>query len=553
MLRTHWQPCTGLILLSLALYLPGTAAIPPVDRDEAFYAQTSKQMLRSGDFVRPQFQEKPIGIYWLQSAAVRLAATGDSNIWPYRIPSILGALTAVLLTYWIGQYAFDRVIAFLGAALLASCALLTVLAHLAMIDAVLLACVVGAQGCLARLYFAATQGTIGAQRYALGFWVAQGLGILLKGPVLPLMSALTLGGLYTFDWRRTGDSSRSSTTRLVVRGLRWNWGIPLVLGIVLPWGLAIWAATSGAFYREAILGEILAKMVSGQKSHGAPPGYYLVIGMATFWPASLLVTVALRSAIHNRPQPGVRFCLAWLIPTWIFFALMPTKLPHYVAPVYPALALLVARAAVTVSTSSAPGFWPLLFWTGVLPWCVFTAVAATIAVAAPVLAGAGFDWISILPATAAAGFGAVAIGYLWRGRLKRTAVMTVIGAVAVFAPLLQWVLPSLDDLWLSRSAARAIAQQRDTAGRPRLVAAVGYQEPSLVFLVDTDITLTSTRSAASFLKEHENALVLISDDKLADFAAATQRLGVRPAEVWSADGINYTKGRRIRLRLFERR
>ena len=195
------DPRAFLMLLCLALYVPGLTTIPPVDRDEARFAQATKQMLASRDFIRPRFQtddrfKKPIGIYWVQSAAVVITGQAQRGaIWAYRLPSVLGALLAVWLTYWVGQSLFDRRVALLGASLLASSVLLVVEAHQATTDAVLLACVVAAQGCLAALYVDARRGHRGPASYAAGFWVAQGLGILVKGPIVPLVSGLTLATL----------------------------------------------------------------------------------------------------------------------------------------------------------------------------------------------------------------------------------------------------------------------------------------------------------------------------------------------------------------------
>jgi len=82
-----------LLLLCLILYAPGLTSIPPVDRDQARFAQATRQMLETGDFIRIRFQEevrnkKLIGIHWLQAAAVALFSTpGSTAIWPYRLPS----------------------------------------------------------------------------------------------------------------------------------------------------------------------------------------------------------------------------------------------------------------------------------------------------------------------------------------------------------------------------------------------------------------------------------------------------------------------------------
>src|SRR3712207_1859933 len=148
--RSHARLCAVLVLLSLACFLPGFTSLQPMDRDEPRFAQASKQMLETGDFVDIRFQnearhKKPVGSYWLQSAAVATAeALGAPNarttIAYYRMPSLLGALATVLLTYW-GALAFlTRREAFLAAAFMAASLILMVEARLAKTDAVLTAC-----------------------------------------------------------------------------------------------------------------------------------------------------------------------------------------------------------------------------------------------------------------------------------------------------------------------------------------------------------------------------------------------------------------------------
>src|SRR5215211_5106883 len=126
--RSHARLCAVLVLLSLVCFLPGFTTLQPMDRDEPRYAQASKQMLESRDFVDIRFQDearhkKPVGIYWMQSAVVAAAdAVGISDahrtIALYRIPSLLGALGTVLLTYWAALAFMGRRGAFLVAALM---------------------------------------------------------------------------------------------------------------------------------------------------------------------------------------------------------------------------------------------------------------------------------------------------------------------------------------------------------------------------------------------------------------------------------------------------
>ena len=139
------RPWAALILLCLALYLPGIAALPPFDRDESRFVQATRQMLDTGDFVQIRFQDearnkKPVGIHWLQAAAVSaLSEPASTALWPYRLVSALAATLAVLLTFLIGRTLLGAPAALLGAAASAGMLLLVVEAHLAKTDAALLA------------------------------------------------------------------------------------------------------------------------------------------------------------------------------------------------------------------------------------------------------------------------------------------------------------------------------------------------------------------------------------------------------------------------------
>src|SRR5665213_4042356 len=107
---SHARAIAFLALCGLLLFLPGFFNIPPVDRDEPRFAQATKQMVETGDLVDIRFQhevryKKPVGIYWLQAAVVESASAlglprAQVRIWLYRVPSLIGAIGAVLLTYW---------------------------------------------------------------------------------------------------------------------------------------------------------------------------------------------------------------------------------------------------------------------------------------------------------------------------------------------------------------------------------------------------------------------------------------------------------------------
>src|SRR5262249_15991441 len=143
-------------------FLPGFFSVPPVDRDEARFAQATKQMVESGDYVDIRFQDevrykKPVGLYWLQAGVGKTARAVDcrgprTTIWRYRLPCACGALGAVLLTYWAALAFVSRRAAVLAGLMMASCVLLGIERLIAKTDAMLLMTVVAAMGAMARAY-----------------------------------------------------------------------------------------------------------------------------------------------------------------------------------------------------------------------------------------------------------------------------------------------------------------------------------------------------------------------------------------------------------------
>ncbi len=361
---SHARALACLLTLSLLCMLPGFASLQPMDRDEPRFAQATKQMLETGDFVDIRFQDearykKPVGIHWLQAAAVEAGSAlgvpdARTAIALYRLPSLLGALAATLLTYWAALAFSGRREAFLAAALTGASVILSVEARLAKTDAVLLACCVAAMGALARVWLGRSRPRQPGRTVAI-FWIAVAAGILIKGPMVLLFTGLAA---LVLSWRE--KSGRW------LGGLRPAVGVATVLAAVLPWFLLIAWRSGGEFYRLAVGDDMLGKVTTGQQKHGAPPGFYLVAFFATFWPGAILAAIAVPFAWRERRDDRVLFLLAWIVPAWLLFEAVPTKLPHYVMPLYPAVAIGVAaavargprpasRTAASASTGRAHG------------------------------------------------------------------------------------------------------------------------------------------------------------------------------------------------------
>jgi 4-amino-4-deoxy-L-arabinose transferase-like glycosyltransferase len=528
-------------LLCAVLFAPGAGSLPPVDRDEPRYAQASRQMLESGDWIDIRFQDqprykKPAGIYWLQAvSAAAFGRPGTAEIWPFRIPSLLGAAAAVLLTAWTGAQLFSPNAGALAAVFLAASLLLNVQARLATTDAALLACAVAAFGALARAH-----GSASAERRRddLLFWGALGAGVLIKGPIILLAVAGTLLVLLAVE-RRAGWLRRLTTRR----------GVALMLAIAAPWLAAIALVAGGDFFAGAVGGELLGRVLVGQQAHGAPPGYHLAAFPLAFWPFSLLAGLALPWVWAHRRRPEVRFCIAWIVPTWILFELVVTKLPHYVLPVYPAIALLTAAAAeqgaIAATAAARPRFTRVL----AAVWVFLSLLIAVLIATAPLLLERRPDAVAIATGAVLAAAAPAAGILVCRARLAAAVAVVTVAALVVCAGAFGMVFPRLESLWLSRRAAELVERVRPC--RDTTVAAVGFHEPSLVFLLGRATKLVGVRGAARhLLADPACSLALLPPEDGPQLAAILDRAGVVPVAVGQVDGIGYSNGKRWRLTLY---
>jgi 4-amino-4-deoxy-L-arabinose transferase-like glycosyltransferase len=535
----------ALLLASLALFVPGRAQLPPIDRDESRYMEATAQMLEKGDYVDVRFQDKPrylqpAGIYWLEAAAVAaFGAPGTREPWAYRLPSLAGAVVAVLLTGWIGGTLFGANAGLLAGLLLGASVLLSVESRMATIDATLLAVVLTAQAVLLRVYLRRDGPEPTGRPVAALYWAALGVGLMLKGPVILLVSWGTILALLVSE-RRGGW----------LRRLHPAWGVPLMLAIVLPWCIAIWWVSDGAFFENAVGHNFLGKVATGQQAHGLPPGYYLAVFNGAFWPGSIFAVLALPFVWTERRRPAVRFLLCWIVPTWLVFELVATKLPHYVLQVYPAIACLAAGAAVT------PGAWrtgTTWRWIGRIYGVIWFATAAALAVAGPVLLAVleqRYDVLPILAALAVIVLTAGALGFVWRHRVWQAAGLASLAAMVLYGSTYGLVLPNLAAIWVSPRVAQAVAATRPCPDS--VVASSTFSEPSLVFLVGERTRLVNPAEAADHLAADKACnLALIGTRDIAAFTARLEAVGLKPVPRATISGVNYSTGRRLDLTLFQ--
>jgi 4-amino-4-deoxy-L-arabinose transferase-like glycosyltransferase len=527
-----------LAALTLALCLPGFRALPPVDRDEASFAQASRQMYQMGDYVDIRLHDaprhkKPVGLYWLQAGAV--AATGGAgadDIATYRMVSLSGALVAVLLTWRIAAGLIGPGPGLVAGILLAVSFLLGAEARLAKTDAVLLATVLAAQAVLARLWRAPDRPLPAWQ--AAAFWAALAAGALVKGPIGPMVVALTALALSLLG-RGAGW----------LRPLRPLPGLALFLALVLPWYVAITLRTDGAFWQASLGRDLLGKVAEGQESHGGVPGFFLATVWGGFWPSSLLLALALPAVVRLRREPAAVFCLAWALPTWAVFEAVPTKLVHYMLPILPALAIL---AALGWERTAAPlsALWRRAVAVALLALPV--AAFAALGIAAARL-GAVPPW----PFMAGAVLASAAGVFTWRALAAGLRAASVAGLVALSGALALGFYPGLariEAIWPSSAVARHRAGF-DLCDRPRLILS-GYGEPSVVFETERSVLLLPGAAAARAMAAAPCALAFVETREAAAFAAEAARTGLAARRIGHIEGMNLGSGRRVALDVLAR-
>ncbi len=589
-----WSACwrgagVVLMLLGLAVYLPGLLSIPPVDRDESRFAQASRTMLETGDFVVPRIQgkprlNKPPLIYWLQAGSARLLGDapgsdglgewGNGNIWVYRLPSVLCAIGTVLLTWRLGLRMFDPRAAALAGALLAVCPMVVWDAHQARADQLLLLTTTGAMHALF-VCWKHSQRVAGAARpsvmWPLIFWAWMGLGILAKGPVTPIIAILTI-----------------ITLSITSSSFRWWWslrpllGICVVAALVGPWVWLVTREVGWSNYWPIILKETIGRSTDAAESHWGPPGYHTLLLAVLFWPGSLLTLMSIGRAFRRgfaahsnatlaqagwfvrglnairaaRPaRASEAFLLAWVVPSWLLFEIIATKLPHYTMPLYPAIALLSARAVMAATAGSLPRVRSLGTRIGTAIWSGIGFFGLSLAMV--LLAAVGgirehlpesAPWLGLLYLLLLGGMTLLGVRAAARGRFLLAHVIGV-GAMASWCwIMLACIAPASRDLWISPRLVQAV--NASSPDRTAPVALIGYQEDSAILMLRDRAQRVDPAQLTDWITLHPTGIICIQK---APNTANPPQIPASHARSGTINGYNYSVGKRITIEVYHPR
>ena len=517
-----------LTVLAIALLWPGITRLPPLDREEARTAEATIEMLQpAGPALASPAPGvlRPVGDTSLQEAAVSLLSSpAQRDIWVNRVPGALAALAAVLLTYRIASVLYGATAGFVAGLLLALSVLLGAEARMATAGAPLLMLILLAQAALLEVWRrrdGPPPSVLEAWAAPSVFWMAIGFGLLLTEPTILLVPGGTLLGLAIVERRARW-----------MLALRPGFGVLIVLAILLP-----------------SVGDV-AGVAPGRHGVGLPPGSFLALFVLTFWPGSLFAARALPWVWSDRRRPETRFLLAWIVPSWVVFEAIATKLPQDVLPTYPAIATLTAGALCMPPVAArlgAVGRFLERSW-----GALWLAAGLALALAGPVL----MLWLA--PRVTALDLFAAMIAVVAVVQTSRQAkrpaprIALFFAAVAVLAislSTLMVVAPALQTIWLSPRIAEAVRTLRPCPDS--VLASSSYSEPSLVYLVGHETRLIGPEAAAEFLHGAPACgLALIDARESGAFLDRARTLGLTPRALTRIDGIDYAAGRRLALTLY---
>jgi 4-amino-4-deoxy-L-arabinose transferase-like glycosyltransferase len=325
----------GIILvlsISLSLLCIGAPLRDLTFPDELRYAEISREMIESGNWILPSFNyqvyaDKPPLFFWMMAASMTLFGM---HILPAMLPSFLSAILTILMTYLLGKEMFHREVGLYSAWILSTFLLFIFMAQLVRMDMTLTLLITSAL----YLFYRALREKGHALRLALTGYLCTGTALLTKGPVgLMLPAFILLAYLYFKKEMYKIKNLYPVRGFLIMAALALLW--------IIPAGLE-----GGKAYLQEILLTQSAGRVIGSFAHAKPVYYYLIYFPFLFVPWSIYLLLCfdpgLRAKLSEDKGKNL-FLICWVLGTLLFFSLVSGKIVIYLLPLTPALALLIAR------------------------------------------------------------------------------------------------------------------------------------------------------------------------------------------------------------------
>lgn len=548
----------GLTLAALfAAYLLLASSSTLWDRDEPRFARCTVEMVESGDLLVPTYNgelrpDKPAGIYWLMALGYKtLYPLGQTEL-AFRLPSAIGIAGTAFLTFLIGRRLFNTRVGYRAMIFYGSALMVAYMATASTADGAMNGLITLALWCFIEIVH-------GGKKLPLLILMAIALsaGQLVKGPValaVPLMSMATMGLL---GWRM----GAFTVNKAVWLGV----GAAALVSFIAfaAWGIPANEASGGKLLELGLGKHVGERAISPQENHGGSGftyllwlPFYIPVILIAFVPWSMHLPAGLLALVRGRLGDAKQRAILWgyLAPTFTLMTLVATKLPHYVLPIFPALAIL--GASVVDDFSSKQGG-PMK--TGLsektLAWLKlgrFFNVPILVGIA---MGGGAVGWLvsggdsmkipgALLAIVLLAMSAALAFN-LRKGRIEQATRVPMVGLPVALLLLCFGFLPALEsEVKPSKPIADAIREAGLAEDNPVMLC--GFNEPSLVFYLnrphDQPVGFLSTAEEiqAWAYEEGPGVLVIPSGNYEANVLKVVGELPLK--EIFAASAVQYSGG-----------
>jgi len=328
-----------LLLLAALTFFAGLGRGAITNSDEGFYAESSREMVASGDWVTPHYNyeprfQKPILYYWLTSATYLVTGASEFGA---RFWAAMAGVGLVLVTAAAGRRWYDETTGLLAGAIVATNFGYFSIGRMSLPDLPLTFCITLA-------IWAALVSTLERERSPRKFVVLAalglGLGFLMKGPVGLIIPAIVIVPVLMLERRSIGLNPADIVL-----------GFLIMIAVAMPWYALMWIRHGNEYLQSFFVGDNFERFATSRFNDPRPWWFYLPVvagGLLPWTPLALVWLGPITQFLRGRRAVGTidLRLLMWALLPLIFYSISVGKQPRYVLPVLPPLALLLASSIV---------------------------------------------------------------------------------------------------------------------------------------------------------------------------------------------------------------
>ena len=556
-MSTLWRHQLLLGMIAVLVFFTNLGGYVLFDEDEPKNAVCGREMFERSDWIVPTFNaqlrtDKPILIYWLMQVSFSLFGVSE---FAARFGSAFLAVGTTLLTYHLGRKLYSPEVGLLAGVIVCTSLMFSAVGRAVTPDSVLVFCLtlaftgyVWAVAARRGGHFSGpeTSGVetpwtelLPASRVAsLPMYAAMGLAILAKGPIGVLLPCTIIGLLLLVTlrrnelahgmlsspggpwWRRSlvtvAQVMRPSRVLEASGRMRVVLGAAVVLAIAMPWYVAVGLKTDGAWLRGFLGDHNVGRFLGAKENHSGPIVYYVIALFMGCFPWSVFLPSAvwqLRTRLVKCDSWGDsdRFVACWAGVWFVFFSFASTKLPNYVLPMYPALALISARYLhdwqLAPAGHGAISFRHCCRVLAVLGVLMMVGIPIAMSILLP-----GEEWLLLIGAVPLVG---AALAFVASQREQRPRAIRILSASAItLAVLMVGIAPTR--MSPHQDSPKLAEAARQAAGTSDIeLGSIDYFSPNLVFYSGHPVQrLAQPDDVTKFFAEHPRGFVVARSDKL---------------------------------------